>query len=189
MTGLCVARDFRIFLFGEHVIAPPAAATQRDLPLLQQQQMLLGAQLSSGPILFRQHRLHDQHPAAAFLSQSLSHSQSQHNHYNNRTNQHEQQWQQQQLNSANKRFANMSMGMSQSQVHGILSQAAIRGAFGAVDNLVQGVCIRELSSCSPLATVWSLRRLALLRVQLLSQRGVEVLRCEEYAINSYSSCR
>ena len=111
ITGLCVAQDMRIFLFGE----------------------------DSGQ--FHQHRLHDQHPAAAYLQHNALHQQSS-LHYNS---------------------------------------MSIR-SFSKLDNLVQGVCVNELAGYSPLATVWSLRRLVLLRVQLLNQRGAEVLRSEEYVL-------
>jgi hypothetical protein len=52
-----------------------------------------------------------------------------------------------------------------------------------LDNAVQGVTIHGLAGYSPLACVWSLRRLALLRVQLVPQRGAEVLRTEEYVLS------
>jgi hypothetical protein len=51
-----------------------------------------------------------------------------------------------------------------------------------LDNLVQGMCVRELSGFSPLVCVWSMRRLVLLRVQLVRNCEVEVLRSEEYCV-------
>jgi hypothetical protein len=62
-----------------------------------------------------------------------------------------------------------------------------RGTHGSspnsLDNVVQGVSIHGLAGYSPLACVWALRRLALLRVQLVPQRGAEVLRTEEYRLS------
>jgi hypothetical protein len=51
-----------------------------------------------------------------------------------------------------------------------------------LDNLVQGMCVRELTGFSPLVCVWSMRRLVLLRVQLVRNCEVEVLRSEEYCV-------
>jgi hypothetical protein len=52
-----------------------------------------------------------------------------------------------------------------------------------LDNLIQGMCVRELSGFSPLVCVWSMRRLVLLRVQLVRNCEVEVLRTEEYCVS------
>jgi hypothetical protein len=142
LTGLCIAQDMRIFVFGEQV----AGET------------------------FRQHRLHDQQPAAPVLYQSMSYSQSMHGHT----------------------APMMSRGalpqLQQSQLVGATTAAAPAREFSALDNLVQGVCLRELVGYSPLAAVWSLRRLVLLRMQLqLSerrQRGAEVLRSAEYVLSA-----
>lgn len=73
-----------------------------------------------------------------------------------------------------------SMQLSQDGPHYDASGAGNRVT--SLDQLVQGVSIRELNAFSPLACVWSLRRLALLRVQLVQVRGAEVLRTEEYCV-------
>mmetsp|Transcript_30026 Transcript_30026/g.66461 ORF Transcript_30026/g.66461 Transcript_30026/m.66461 type:complete len:473 (+) Transcript_30026:3-1421(+) len=60
--------------------------------------------------------------------------------------------------------------------------SSARPAPSRLDSLVQGVAVRELSTFSPLATVWSLRRLALLRVQILKSKTAGVLRSQEYFV-------
>lgn len=128
VTGICVAQDMRIFLFGG----------------------------DSGQL--RQYRLHD-HLATAeafdFDAPQLSMS------------------------------LNARAGVHSRYFAGHLTQLGSQGQLSSaskLDNLVQGVSINELRTFSPLACVWSLRRLALLRMQLVGHKGAEVLRSEEYFI-------
>lgn len=71
---------------------------------------------------------------------------------------------------------------SQQHLHDPAAPSA-RPALSRLDSLVQGVAVRELSTFSPLATVWSLRRLALLRVQILKSQAIGVLRSQEYFVS------
>lgn len=117
-TGVCVAKDMSIFLFGER------ADTVRQYRLHDQQDLQVDATRSPVRTRFPQSTaLTATHRTASFIR-----------------------------------------------------------SFSALDNLVQGVTVRDLTSFAPLACVWSLRRLAVLRVQLLKDHGAEVLRSEEFAL-------
>lgn len=61
--------------------------------------------------------------------------------------------------------------------------------FSPLDNMVQGMVLQSLESFSPIATVWSPRRVVLLRVQLLKELALQVLRTEEYSLPACGHCR